>query len=144
MHLLGGPNVAVLLQSGRHEGVLKRPDRSVVIAKGVEGPLVGGHGTDTPAGAHLRIHQRFGDGLRMLLVDETGPEAMARIGGDHVDLAVVAVEGHGVKVLVRHQNSSLKRCLSASARSWSRRPSAPTRSEGGIAAYRSAHSCSAR
>jgi hypothetical protein len=79
-----------------HQGVVVRPDGAVVVAHRV----VGSHGrrqrAHAPTGEHLGREQVLGDLRRLVLVDDSGPQAVAHVRGQAVDRTLVAVQAQGV------------------------------------------------
>src|SRR6185503_3021996 len=65
--------------AGGYEGVIVRPDRSIVIRHGIKASLSDCDGSDTPSTKKLLIHQGFGRSHAVLWVSNTGPETVAGI-----------------------------------------------------------------
>src|SRR5262252_10894721 len=105
-HTLSNPlrlsPVAVAAHTGGDDRVVVGPDRPVVIAHRVEAGGMGRERTDAPAREHVRRHEPGHDLLSSTRIHDAGPQTVARVAGDRLDLALVAVEGLGVKTRLRH------------------------------------------
>ena len=81
---------AVARQPGRDEGVVVRPDRAVVVAHRVVGAASPAQRADAPAGEHLAATSARRHLRGVLVVDDAGPQAVAHVGRERVDRALVA------------------------------------------------------
>src|ERR1700733_9634701 len=83
---------AVARQPGDADGGVVWPDRAVVVAHRVVGGHRRGKGANPPAAEELRGDQVLGDLRGMFDIDDAGPEQVADVGGDRVDLTFRTVE----------------------------------------------------
>lgn len=93
---------AVPRQAEGDHGVVVRPDAAAVVGQRVVRGLARGERTDAPAGEEVGLQQPSADGLCVDVVEDAGPQQMAGVRGEGVDLASRAVEGEGVEGLLRH------------------------------------------
>jgi hypothetical protein len=92
--------VAVAAQPPGDERVVERPDGADVVADGVVAFLALGQGADAPAGVEAGSEQVLDDVVGAAAFDDAGPEQVADVGGQGVDLAAVGVEGERVVLAV--------------------------------------------
>ncbi len=94
--------VAVAREAGGDQRVLVGPDGPGVVAERVVAGLVGAEGAHAPAGVELLVEQPLGGRGRLVLVEQARPQQMADVGGQAVDLALLAVQREGVAATLGH------------------------------------------
>ncbi len=92
----GVVRVARARQAERRDGVVVRPDRSVVVGHRVVARLAGGEGPDAPPGEHRVAHELLGHPPRAGWRHDPRPQAVAGVGGPHPADALRAVERDAV------------------------------------------------
>lgn len=83
---------AVPGEPGRDDGVVMRPNRSIVVGHRVVADLPGGERPNPPAAMKILPLEAPRQALRPRPIGDTGPEAMPRVGGEHPARALLAVE----------------------------------------------------
>ena len=107
----------------RHrDGRVVHPDRTRVVADRVVGRVVCRERADPEAPEQIGSHQPVDDALRLVGVDQPGPEDMAHVAADPVDGTPGAIQRHGEIRLVAADPETLAHPLGQR-----RRPSGPTR-----------------
>src|SRR4051812_42274954 len=101
--------VTGILEPGRQNGVVVRPNATIVVAHGVKAGLFGADGTDTPATAHIfgqhAAHHRF----YFIFVHNAAPQAVAGIGTYRGYLPLVLIESLGEKLFFGHPELFVKK-----------------------------------
>src|SRR5580658_3256266 len=84
------------------------PDRPGVVAEWVVSGLIPAEGAHAPAGKDLLAEQQLCRGGRLAVVKDSGPQQVPDVGGQAVDLLLVAVERKRVPTVFRHPEVTLE------------------------------------
>src|SRR6188508_1162831 len=88
---------AVPLESRGDQRRVMWPDGPGVVTDRVVAGLIGREGPHSPAGEHLGPKHPLDHVPGTVGCHDPGPEALARVAGDRIGLALVAIERHGVE-----------------------------------------------
>src|SRR6266487_1442240 len=83
-------------ESRGDQGVIVRPDRSIVIGHGIVSRLAASHRTNAPTGERSFVCERCRYAARVLLCRDTGEKTVPRVRRAHSTRLLAAIQRKGV------------------------------------------------
>src|SRR6266487_949479 len=83
-------------ESRGDQGVIVRPDRSIVIGHGIVARLAASHRTDAPTGERCFVCERRRYTARVLLCRDTGEKTVPRVRCSHLARLLAPIQRKGV------------------------------------------------
>ena len=87
---------AIARQPMSNQGIVVRPDRTVVITHGIVAAFGGGDGSHAPAGEQCRGQERRGHARGTLGGGDAREQAMSGVGRPHAAGPLIPIEGQGI------------------------------------------------